>query len=336
MALTTVQSGMMDSIAQYNSFKNRIINGAMQIDQRNAGASITVNTSGTQYSCDRFNVNGSVTSKYTVQQSSTAPVGFVKSLLATSSSAYTVGTSEYFQIAQRIEGNNISDLAWGTANAATVTLSFQVRSSLTGTFGGSLYSYSGDVSYPFNYTISSANTWETKSITIAGPTTGTFPTDNSGSLVVGFSLGAGATVSGTAGSWSSTLYRSATGAVSVVGTSGATFYITGVQLEKGSTATAFDYRPYELQLCQRYFWKASGEGFGLAVSGYSAAGRLVNPVPMRVATTISNATFTVNSGSAGTVTSVGQTVYGQTIYNSAANWTTLAIVTLSGENSAEL
>lgn len=263
--------GQFNSASSFG-FKNRIINGGMVIDQRNAGASVT-NTTAVLYSADRFAMVGSVASKYTAQQNSTAPVGFVKSILATSSSAYTVGTSEYFQIAQRIEGNNIADLAWGTVNAVTVTLSFQVRSSLTGTFGGSLYSYSGDISYPFSYTISSANTWETKSITIAGPTTGTFPTDNSGSLVVGFSLGAGATVSGTAGSWSSTLYRSSTSATSVVGTNGATFYITGVQLEKGSTATSFDYRPYgtELELCQRYF-EITGETINtFLLQGYAAS-----------------------------------------------------------------
>jgi hypothetical protein len=268
-------AGQFDSASTFG-FRNRIINGAMVIDQRNAGAAITQNTTGTQYSCDRFNVNGSVASKFTAQQSSTAPTGFVKSLLATSSSAYTVGSSEYFQISQRLEGNNIADLGWGTANAQTVTLSFWVRSSLTGTFGGSLYSYSGDVSYPFSYTISSANTWTTISVTIAGPTTGTFPTNNSGSLVVGFSLGAGATVSGTAGSWSSTLYRSATGATSVVGTNGATFYITGVQLEKGSTATSFDYRPYgtELALCQRYLPAVVTTATGSMATGYSYSSTL--------------------------------------------------------------
>jgi hypothetical protein len=272
-------------------FKNRIINGAMVIDQRNDGASVT-QTTATLYVTDRFAIVGNVTSKFTSQQSSTVPAGFVKSLIATSSSAYTVGASEFFQISQRLEGNNIADLGWGTANAQTVTLSFWVRSSLTGTFGGSLYSYSGDVSYPFSYTISSANTWTTISVTIAGPTTGTFPTDNSGALVVNFSLGAGATVSGTAGSWSSTLYRSATGATSVVGTSGATFYITGVQLEKGSTATSFDVRSYptELAMCQRYYYRIAAEGSsvvymaqGQAESTTAAVGISFFPVSMRTA-----------------------------------------------------
>lgn len=276
------------------AFRNRIINGAMVIDQRNAGASVTQGAGGLFYAVDRMPFSGPVGSKLSGQQSSVAPAGFSKSVLYTSLSAYTVGASEFFTTSQRIEGFNIADLGWGTANAATVTLSFQVRSSLTGTFGGALYSYSGDVSYPFSYTISSANTWTSISITIAGPTTGTFPTDNSGSLVVNFSLGAGSTVSGTAGSWSSTLYRSATGAVSVVGTNGATFYITGVQLEKGSTATSFDYRPYgtELALCQRYYFRvrATGSGFTLFCNGYNPStiqsyGVVSFPVAMRVAPT---------------------------------------------------
>lgn len=289
---TTSTTG--EFVTSVTGFKNRIINGAMVIDQRNAGASVTQGAS-VSFVTDRFGITGSVASKFIGQQSSTAPVGFVKSLLSTSSSAYTVGASEFFAVTNRIEGNNIADLNWGTANAATVTLSFKVYSSLTGTFGGSLHTYSGDVSYPFSYTVSSANTWTTISLTIVGPTTGTFPTDNSGSLVINFSLGAGATVSGTPGSWSATLYRSATGAVSVVGTNGATFYITGVQLEKGSTATSFDYRPYgnELNLCLRYYWKEATTGSSYVwANGFIPASTLFRgqkqfPVPMRAAPTFS-------------------------------------------------
>jgi len=142
-----------------------------------------------------------------------------------------------------------------TANAQTVTLSFWVRSSLTGTFGGSVQNSAQNRSYPFTYTISAANTWEQKSVTIAGDTSGTWGTGNGVGIRLHIGLGVGSTFSGTAGSWAGANYLSATGATSVVGTNGATFYITGVQLEKGSTATSFDYRPYgtELQLCQRYF-----------------------------------------------------------------------------------
>ena len=234
-------------------FKNRIINGAMVIDQRNAGASVTPTASA--YTLDRWNAAVSQSSKFSVQQSSTSTTGFKNSLLITSLSAYSVLAGDYFDIDQRIEGFNVADLEWGTANAQTVTLSFWVRSSLTGTFGGSLQNSAGNRSYPFTYTISSANTFEQKTITITGDTTGTWLTTNGIGLRVSFGIGVGSTYSGTAGSWSANNYLSATGATSVVGTNGATFYITGVQLEKGSTATSFDYRPYgtELQLCQRYF-----------------------------------------------------------------------------------
>ena len=259
MALTTVQSGMMDSIAQYNSFKNRIINGAMVIDQRNAGASVT-NTTSYLFGTDRWKFFGSVASKFTAQQNAgsvTPPTGYINYLGFTSSSAYSVGASEQFIFNQPIEGLNCADLGWGTASAATVTLSFWVRSSLTGTFGGIVCNSAANRTYPFTYTISAANTWEQKSVTIAGDTTGTWLTTNGVGMFVQLSLGAGSTLSTTAGAWAAGYYASATGATSVVGTSGATFYITGVQLEKGSTATAFDYRPYgtELQLCQRYYWK---------------------------------------------------------------------------------
>jgi len=247
----------------YYGFKNRIINGAMVIDQRNAGASITP-TNG-QFSVDRWACLLSAASKYTAQQNAAAvtpPVGFIKYLGITSSSAYSVSAGDYFNIRQGIEGLNVADLAWGTASAATVTLSFWVRSSLTGTFGGGIVNGAGDRSYPYTYTISVANTWEQKTITIAGDTTGTWVTTNSNWGYIQFGLGAGATYSGTAGAWAVGNYLSATGAVSVVGTNGATFYITGVQLEKGSTATSFDYRPIgtELQLCQRYYEHSYSQG----------------------------------------------------------------------------
>ena len=241
-----------------SSFKNRIINGAMTIDQRNAGASVTQTTSDL-YPVDRFRIIGTVTSKFTAQQNAgsvTPPVGFTNYLGITSSSAYSVLTGDYFTTSQAIEGFNTADLQWGTANAKTVTLSFWVRSSLTGTFGGSLRNSAANRSYPFTYTISSANTWEYETITIAGDTSGTWVGATNGlGLNLTFGLGVGATFSGTAGAWAGSNFLSATGATSVVGTNGATFYITGVQLEVGSTATSFDYRPYgtEFQLCQRYF-----------------------------------------------------------------------------------
>lgn len=264
--LMTTSDGV--SSAGLYGFKNKIFNGDMRIDQRNAGASVTAGTTN-PFSVDRWQTVSSQNSKYTAQQNAasvTPPVGFTNYLGITSSSAYSVLTGDYFALQQIIEGLNVADLGWGTANAATITISFWVRSSLTGTFGGSLTNSGSTRAYPFSYTISSANTWEQKSITIAGDTSGTWLTTNGVGVRLCFGLGVGATYSGTAGAWAATNYISATGATSVVGTNGATFYITGVQLEKGSTATSFDYRPYgtELQLCQRYFEKSQPQGSAVA------------------------------------------------------------------------
>ena len=249
-------------------FKNKIINGAMMIDQRNAGASVT-NIAGSVYTVDRWQAAADIVSKFTIQQSSTAPTGFVNSLLLTSSSAYTVGTNENYIIRTKIEGYNIADLDWGLATAKTVTLSFWVRSSLTGTFGGALANNASGRTYPFTYTINVANTWEYKTITVVGDTSGTWLTTNGIGLEIRFSIGSGSGQSGTAGSWSSSNYYSATGATSVVGTSGATFYITGVQLEKGTTASSFEFRSYgkELMLCQRYFQKSFNQSLAVGTTG---------------------------------------------------------------------
>jgi hypothetical protein len=257
--------------------KNRIINGAMMIDQRNAGASITPTTSGTWYGVDRWQASVTQSSKFTLQQSTDAPTGFKNSLKVTSSSAYSVTGNDYFALLQQIEGYNVADCGFGTASAKTVTLSFWVKSSLTGSFGGSLENYAQNRCYSFAYTVSAANTWEYKTVTVAGDTTGTWNTDNTGGLLVWFGLGASGTRVGTAGAWGtqSGSGLQPTGTVSVVGTSGATFYITGVQIEVGTVATSFDFRSMgtELALCQRYYEKsyntdvAVGAGSSPGMSG---------------------------------------------------------------------
>jgi hypothetical protein len=251
--------------ANQGNFKNRIINGAMVIDQRNAGASVT--PANGAYTLDRWTVVQTTASKFSIQQNAgsvTPPVGFTNYLGVTSLSAYSITSSDAYRIAQWVEGFNIADLAWGTANAQPVTVSFWVRSSLTGTFGGQIFNHSATRAYPFTYTISSANTWEQKSVTIAGDTTGSWVTNNGAGLLLGFGLGYGSSLSGTANAWNAGTAFMPTGATSVVGTNGATFYITGVQLEKGSTATSFDYRPYgtELALCQRYYQRFTGILYG--------------------------------------------------------------------------
>ena len=283
-------------------FKNRIINGGMVIDQRNAGAEVNPAVSGAYY-LDRFFAISSETSKFKIGQNAgavTPPVGFTKYIGCTSLSVYSVVSTDRFYIGQQIEGFNIADLAWGTASAATVTLSFRVYSSLTGTFGGSLQNSDNTRSYPYSYSIPTANTWTTISVTIAGDASGTWLTTNGKGITVLFGLGVGTTYSGTAGAWASADYRSATGATSVVGTSGATFYITGVQLEKGSTATSFDFRDYgrELAMCQRYYQLVNTSSiYGYSYSNGNFIASTPFPVVMRTTATLTNISVTVSAGS---------------------------------------
>jgi hypothetical protein len=325
--LTFNDSSLQGAAASPYVLKNRIINGAMAIDQRNAGASFTPTADG-NYTLDRWVVGITQSSKFSVQQTPSATetgyatrvgAGFTNYLAATSLSAYTIGAGDIFIISQKIEGLNVSDLAWGTSSAKTVTLSFWVYSSLTGTFGGSLKNSAANRSYPFSYTISSANTWTQVSVTIAGDTTGTWLTTNGIGIIVNFSLGTGSTYSGTAGSWAATNYTSATGATSVVGTNGATFYITGVQLEIGTSATPFERRLYnqELANCQRYYYRTTAGAVGVRFSVgqvYSTTNSISEtqfPVPMRTAPAALEQNGTaahyavLNSGAAGlTCTSV--------------------------------
>ena len=299
-------------------FRNRIINGAMVIDQRNAGASVTP-TNG-QYTVDRWKGLLTQASKYTVQQNAgavTPPAGFTKYLGATSSSAYSVVTGDYFVLYQIIEGLNVSDLAWGSASASPVSVSFWVRSSLTGTLGGSVIATGGsNYSYPFTFTVSVANTWEYKTISVPANTFNTINTDTNGGVQVVFNLGTGTTFSGTANTWQSGYFLAPTGATSVVGTSGATFYITGVQLEVGLNATGFEYRPYttELSLCQRYY-QNNGINFIYNGTQYSYGWWIVQ---MRATPTITLSTGTINQ----------QSLYG---FNASSSGTSNCSVTASAE-----
>jgi hypothetical protein len=250
------------TLAMGSSFlRNRIINGDMRIDQRNSGASVAPTDA---YTLDRWEVREDTDGAVTCQQVADAPSGFNYSAKITITTAdSSLSATQRLFTRQNIEGYNVADLAFGTASAATVTLSFWVKSSLTGTFGGAL-SNSSTRSYPFTYSISSANTWEKKTVTVAGDTTGTWATDSGVGLRVVFGLGAGTDYSGTAGSWAAAAYVTATGAVSVIGTLNATWQVTGVQLEVGSVATPFERRQYgqELMLCQRYTQVISGAGVG--------------------------------------------------------------------------
>ena len=288
--------------------RNRIINGDMRIDQRYAGTATANTING--YTVDRWAVNQSVTGKL-IAQGSTAvvPTGFTHSLSVTSQSAYSLASGDYYLITQPVEGFNLSDLAWGTASARSVTLSFWVLSSLTGTFGGCLRNNAETLSYLFSYSISASNTWEFKTLTISGPTSGAWETGNSRGVQLHFSLGSGSSWAGSAGSWQNANLLSVTGATSVVGTNGATFFITGVQLEAGTVATPFERRSFglELALCQRYYEIGQTWGVSYGSSG-SAVQRALTlfSVNKRASPSV---TASVLSGSAGYAGIVDLTVY---------------------------
>ena len=281
--------------ANFNGFKNRIINGAMMIDQRNAGASVSI---GDNYTVDRWSsVRAGGAATMTAQRSTTAPVGFTNSLLFTVGTGATPSGTDQTFTDQKIEGFNVADLGWGTANAQTVTISFWIRSSVTGLYGLTVRNSSNNRAYVASYTVNSANTFEFKTVTITGDTSGTWSTDNSTGIRVIWDLGSGSTYSQAAGSWTSGSFISGlTGGTKLSATSGATFYITGVQLEKGSTATSFDYRPYgtELALCQRYcvVWGTALTHLGTG-SAYNSTAMNITvpvPVPMRATPTPSKTT----------------------------------------------
>ena len=302
----------------FYGFKNRIINGAMVIDQRNAGASVAVSATGI-YTVDRFRTaSGSGawgSAVFSFQQnkgSVTPPTGFSNYVgVAPTTADASPSANTVYSYIQAIEGNNVSDLAWGTANAKAVTLSFWVYSNLTGTFGGSVSSAPGSAAYIFSYSIPVANTWTQISINITGPTSGTWAATTAASFSVRFSLGAGSTwLTSSANAWNySTQYEGVTGQQQVCASTSNYLYITGVQLEAGSTATSFDYRPYgtELALCQRYYFSSGGTHEYLAFldgnnADYPSLQPLTWPVTMRSTPSVNTftfGTFGYNSGSAG-------------------------------------
>jgi hypothetical protein len=286
------------------AFKNRIINGAMTIDQRNAGASVALSNNNT-FITDRFAVRTASGSGHTSQRSTTAPSGFNNSLLVTVGTGASPSSSDLNYAFQAIEGFNIADLGWGTASAKSITISFKVRSSLTGTFALSVVNASLNRSYIATFTIDSANTFEDKSVTIAGDTSGTWATDNTLGLYLFFDLGCGSTRQGTAGSWAGSWGVGTSGSVKLIATSGATLFLTGVQLEVGSTATSFDYRPYttELQLAQRYYWTIVGvSGVAILPTPYNGSTSnqwltLQTAVTMRAAPTVTSGDWSGGSPS---------------------------------------
>ena len=280
--------------------RNRTINGDMRIDQRNAGASVTPTGDGT-YTLDRWAVrNFAGSGRYSIQHStSSVPAGFSHAAVLTVTTADTTNASSY-TLCQRIEAFNTSDLGLGSSAANSISISFWVRSSVTGTYCVSIRNSNADRSYISEYTISAANTWEYKTLTVPTVATGTWEVTNGIGIILDFTLGSNSARETTAGAWQTGNFIGSSNQAEWIATLGATFYITGVQLEPGSTATPFERRSYgqELALCQRYY-QVFGD-LNLTISGRSTnAATTVMPIvfrtTMRTAPTVAG-TLTVGSG----------------------------------------
>jgi hypothetical protein len=316
---TATINSMTPTADSLQGFRNRIINGDMRIDQRNAGASVTPTTDSV-YTLDRWfirNTGGS--GRFSVVRSTTSAANFPNSVLLTNTTTSVPSGSEFYGLGQNIEGYNISDFAWGTANAQDITISFQVRSSLTGTYCVSVRNEAADRSFVSEFTINSADTFETKTVTIPGETSGSWASNQNAGILFLFCLGSASGREGTAGSWQTTNIVATSNQVDWINTSGATFYITGVQLEVGSVATPFERRPFgtELALCQRYFVKWGGEtafeqwGFGIAFNTTSVRAVATLPVQMRTQPSATGSLLRVQDGANGISINFGSVANGE-------------------------
>ena len=271
--------------------RNRIINGDMRIDQR--AAVVTTNDS---YTVDRWQLGFATSGAVQSAQSGDAPTGFGNSLLFDVTTADTsIAAGEYGVLTQYIEGLNTADLAWGTASAQTITLSFWVKSTTTGTYCVSFRNSGNSRSYVATYSVASANTWEYKTITVSGDTSGTWLGTNGVGISIAFCFAVGSTFQTTAGSWQAGNFLGTSAQTNLLASAANEIRITGVQLEPGSTATPFERRSYgqELALCQRYYQKY----LGVLLSGYNGIGGPIYtmtflPVEMRVTPTFVFSNFT--------------------------------------------
>jgi hypothetical protein len=340
--MITDGAGTLAWAAPYGN-RNLIINGSMQVAQR--GTSFTPNT-GLTYSLDRYATLETTDGSMTISQdTSVVPTGFQYSLKAVTGTAdASLAAGQRMILLTRIEGYDVARLELGTANAKQFTLSFYVRSSLTGTFGGAVQNSASDRNYPFTYTINTADTWERKTITITGDTSGTWNTTNSTGLQVCWGLGVGSTYSGTAGAWAAGDINSATGGTNVIGTASATWYITGVQLEVGETATPFEHEGFgtTLEKCMRFFQKSykygeyntttTIDGSVIGIAQYSTNNQLIHcplKVPMR---DVPNITLYSRTGVSGRMTGGSFSEMSATVYQASEKGFNVAGTNVSGSD----
>jgi hypothetical protein len=271
--------------------RNLIINGGMVFSQRNGTSAVTLNSAGSViYDFDRWRRQVYENGKLSLQQVTDAPSGFSYSIKATTASAVSPSGAGYYMFNQPIEGFNTAHLAFGTSSAKTITLSFWVKSTLTGQWSGAIKNGASNRAYVFTYQINSANAWEYKTITIAGDTSGTWVGSTNGvGLSLMYDLGTDRSdLQGTSNAWSSTNAYAASTGVRLVQNASATWQITGVQLEVGKVATPFEHRSYgeELALCQRYYtkWTIPTQWTGYQNAATKVDFNVYTPVPLRNST----------------------------------------------------
>lgn len=292
--------------------RNLITNGAMVFSQRNGTSVVTLNAAGSViYEFDRWRRQVQQNGKLTLQQVTDAPVGFGYSIKATTASAISPNTgADYYILNHTIEGFNTAHLAYGTSSAKTTTLSFWVKSTLTGQWSGVIKNNAQDRAYTFPYHINSPSTWEYKTVTIPGDTSGTWIGATNGiGLQLTMDLGTARTgLHGALNAWTATNSYAAPTGVRLVQNAGATWQITGVQLEVGKVATPFEHRSYgeELALCQRYYERLNGPAGWYNAHGYGTNIYLVIEwkVPKRTA---SGSVYYSNTNFASMITAYGTT-----------------------------
>lgn len=287
--------------------RNRIINGDFRIDQRYGGAAVSVNASALFYLCDRWSAGGiSAAGVLSIQRISGQLPMAPYVLRTTTTTAATPSGNQTYNLQQRIEGFNVADLQWGTANAQAISLSFTVRSSLVGQFSGAIQNGAQNRSYPFTFYVATANTPIRVTMTIPGDTTGAWAQDSTCGMLLVFDLGGAGTARSTANSWQGVTAFGVTGSLNLVAIANATLDISEVQVEAGSTPTPFERRPVgmELMFCKRYY--EIGEYF--AAANYATVPFVVEKRAVPTLTITPDTSITPNAS--------------QTTYMTASNSTT--------------
>jgi len=322
-------------------FRNRIINGNMRIDQRNVGT-LNADLASNPFVVDRWLVGSNPANTFNGQQVSDAPAGFNKSIKINVVNTRTVAPTNNMCLVQRIEGNNIIDFAWGTSSAKPITISFWVKSSVTGTYSARIASIiTSTYSYVYTYTVNVANTWEYKVINIPGPTVGTWADDIRTGIDFLYNLGSGSQyLTSTANQWLSNDYHGLNGTINFSSqTAGSTIQFTGIQLEPGSSATPFEFRPIgtELQLCQRYFQKSYQQDVkpGSSTASRNAVSHVYGPggyqniwwrLPVTMRTIPTPTAYNPNTGTVGEIYNSSNGVNYTIVFNNQYPYTSDSLV----------